>query len=67
MIFLLAGVGAVLALSLYVNWRQSRTNGKLVREVDLLKSSIGAKDAQLKLYANARPGVGVDALGAGTF
>lgn len=67
MIYVLLGAGAVLALSLYVNYRQSRTNGKLVREVDLLKSAIGAKDAQLTLYANARPGAGAAALGNGSF
>lgn len=67
MIYLIFSLIGLAGVSLYLNFRQSKTNGKLVIEIMGLKASLNAKDKQLVVYATARPGDAGRALGSGEF
>jgi len=66
-VYLVVALVSVLGLSLYVNWRQARTNGALRSENVNLRATIKQKDAQLVVFANTKPGGGAADLAAGNF
>lgn len=66
-LYLILGLGLALAGALWFGARQTRRVGELTQRIGSLEATVTAKDAQLALMVNARPGDGGAALGDGTF